>query len=373
MKILIDITYISSASYAGIVVYAYRLLNGFLKLLMNKDIVLLVTSENRNLIQQLYPEFKLVCVSSKRENIILKLPHFKRFFYQKEIDDIIKSNKIDIILSPYITVNSIVTSSVPQIGVLHDVQTYILKKKQFIKRIIYRFFMNKVLNDLTEIVTISNYSKKSIKSIIPSVKTPVSVIYNSVTILESEHWEFLTTLKPYILNVNTLEPYKNLKTLIESFGIIKDKVPHNLVIKGKRLPYWDVVILPLIKKLELENRIILIDQKLDDAKLADLYVNAEIFVSPSLMEGFGFTPIEAAMYTIPVITTKEAALYETTMGLLNYYEPATDPMALANVILRIIQNKPQQSELENISKIFIEQYSIDKQAKQFNILLQKYL
>lgn len=43
-----------------------------------------------------------------------------------------------------------------------------------------------------------------------------------------------------------------------------------------------------------------------------LYSNASLFVSPSLMEGFGFTPIEAAIHCVPVVCTKETALYETT-------------------------------------------------------------
>ncbi|MGG6499382.1 UNVERIFIED_CONTAM: glycosyltransferase, partial [Bacteroidetes bacterium 56_B9] len=76
----------------------------------------------------------------------------------------------------------------------------------------------------------------------------------------------------------------------------KEEISHNLIIKAKRLPYWDEQVLPLIKELGIDGRIKLIDNKYSEAEMHKLYSNASLFVSPSLMEGFGFTPIEAAIH-----------------------------------------------------------------------------
>ena len=55
--------------------------------------------------------------------------------------------------------------------------------------------------------------------------------------------------------------------------------------------------------------------------MASLYQGADLFVSPSLMEGFGFTPIEAAMHQVPVISSKEGCFVEAGGSETKYIDP----------------------------------------------------
>ena len=89
------------------------------------------------------------------------------------------------------------------------------------------------------------------------------------------------------------------------------------------------------------------------------------------MEGFGFTPIEAAMYKTSVISSKETALFETTMGLLDYYEPATDFNVLSEKIYSVLSNSQNEEHLLKVSNTYEKTYSPLNQAKYFDLLFNQ--
>ena len=368
-NILVDLTYISN-SFAGVSVFAYRLLDGLKEI--HTDSVrfyLLVSNGNEQIVRQRMPEYEFITF----ESMILcgKTPPLRRFINESRLNTIIKKKKIDLLFSPYINLDSLTTGIIPHIGVLHDTQSFKLKGKQRIKKMIHDFFMFNLLNGLTEIITISYYSQKSLKEILPRLTTPISVIYNSISVCNPVYKKEVNDLKPYILNVNTLLPYKNLETLVRAFIRLKNKIPHKLIIKAKKLPYWTQVILPLVEKEALSDRVILISEDYSDAEIAALYASADLFVSPSLMEGFGFTPIEAAIHETPVICSTETALPETTLNLLNYYAPATDDLVLSEKIWKILSECHLES-LHEISRKFMNVYSLHRQSSQFLEKLLEY-
>lgn len=166
----------------------------------------------------------------------------------------------------------------------------------------------------------------------------------------------------YILSISTLWPYKNVLTIVEAFIALIDLIPHKLVIVGRETEYWSKIIMPLIYKNNIEDRILHLPEVSND-DLVFLYKHADLYVSASMHEGFGYTPIEAAIYGVPVITTKETALPETTMDLLNYYEPSCDSNSLKNKILDVLQNYPKEMELNKISQTFKTRYNYIQQAQ----------
>ena len=175
----------------------------------------------------------------------------------------------------------------------------------------------------------------------------------------------------YILYVSTLYKYKNVITLLKAFFLIKDEIEHKLIIIGKSPDQsWEKEAFPFIKQNKLDNRIIHISESVSDEALANYYANADLLVHPSTKEGFGFTPIEAAIHKIPVITNKDTALYETTKGLLNYYTPSTDEKELAEVMKKVLRHPQRMKELEKISDIFKTEYDYRSQAeKLYNYII----
>lgn len=360
MRILFDLTYVAPNSVSGVTNYAYRLLRGLKEYSTNYHIILLVTNENLNTIKYNICDYELVVIQLRTYN---KLPCFDGLLNKKRLEKIINELNIDLFVSPYISSCSLYTTQIPSLGVFHDAQGLKLNRNP-IKQFVYNIFIKHILKKQTNVVTISNFAKKDILKYFPALRCKINVIYNSIQPLVYYSCKKNKT-DPYILNVNTLESYKNLITLVKAMDLLQEKIPHLLYVKAKRLPYWDNVILPYISGHNLLNRVKLIEEKYSEEEMAFLYRNADLFVSPSLMEGFGYTPIEAAVYGTPVICSKESALYETTRGLLNYYSPATDEKELAACILRQITNPMDEKILFSISNNYINYYSPKNQAKQF--------
>lgn len=359
-----DLTYVQKNIVTGVSIYSNRLLEGFKQCEFDRNIILLVTNQNRDIVQASMPGYDTITISLWN---ISRIPHLRGLLNLKNINKLIKKEQIDIFFSPFICLSGLYTTKVPFIGVFHDAQGFALKKSK-LKQLAHNVFTKRILNKLLVLVTISSFAKSDILQKIPGFKVPIHLIYNSFGGIKNSYSARDKNSFPYILNVNTLEPYKNLITLVKAFNLLKDKIPHMLYVKAKRLSYWDIVILPYIKQNGLTDRVKLIESCFTETEMDNLYFNADLFVSPSLMEGFGATPIEAALHKIPVICSKETALFETTKGLLNYYEPATDEFVLRNKILAVLQSP--KDNLGQIAEIFEESYSEKRQAREFISLFE---
>jgi glycosyltransferase involved in cell wall biosynthesis len=117
---------------------------------------------------------------------------------------------------------------------------------------------------------------------------------------------------PYLLFVSTLEPRKNINTLVQAFEILKQKykIPHHLILIGKK--GWKyTAILETIESSPVQNCIHQLDY-LDDRQLVQFYQQATAFLYPSYYEGFGLPVLEAMTLGIPVITSNQSSLPEVT-------------------------------------------------------------
>ena len=366
MKILIDCSFMNSTQVSGVYNCTYRLLNGFKDLNdVTLEIHIIIQPQEKEYFTKLFTSFTLLLLPKRLSMVIKKIPHLKGYIYSSFIDKYIVKKNIDIFFCPYMSIDSLFCSKAKQVGILHDAQTYILKKNQFVKGKIYKFFMDRILDKNTFIVTISEEARKNIQKQLPYLKAPLYLIHNSVIVSRKMIGVKDIENQKYILFVNTLMEYKNIETLIRAFFLIKDKIPHILLIKARSTEFWQKKMIPLINDLKLMNRVVLYEKNLSDEEMAFLYNKAEIFVSTSLMEGFGYTPIEAAIYKTSVITTKIPVILETSKGLFHYYEPAKDYKILSSTIYNLLQNPDSSETLSDISKKLESLYLPVEQARKF--------
>lgn len=366
MKVLVDLTYITENGHSGVETFALRLIKQFV-LYEKMNFVFLVSSEGENRIKSLVQEHCII--------FEIKTPISKRFYWfnsmynAKELNAIVKRENIDLFFIPFVRVTGLTCSSVPMVGIVHDMAPCYIAG--YIKNYISSIFFIQKIRLTNMLIAISNITLKEIIDIAKIENERVSVVYNGLVQPNNQVKPFITD-KPYILYVNTLEKYKNVETLIKAINLIKDSIPHKLIIKAKKTIHYEKVIVPLIDELKLKNRIELIDDIFSDDEMTALYKGADLFVSPSTMEGFGYTPIEAAINGCPVICSAIPALLESTKGLLNYYNNPYDYLELSQKILELL-HKGKNEELIHISRTFIDCYSVEKQASKIIKVIERFI
>ncbi len=113
----------------------------------------------------------------------------------------------------------------------------------------------------------------------------------------------------YVLFVGNLEPKKNLRLLIEAFFAAKmhRKLPHKLVLAGQQ--GWGIDWKRLIRDLNVQDFVLFADF-VPQAALPALYSLADLFVMPSIVEGFGLPVLEAMACGCPVLGSAIPALRE---------------------------------------------------------------
>jgi alpha-1,3-rhamnosyl/mannosyltransferase len=118
---------------------------------------------------------------------------------------------------------------------------------------------------------------------------------------------------PYVLYLGTLDPRKNLPTLIDAFAeLVAEGRPEYLVLGGAQ-GWAPNELLSRIARHGLEARIHL-PGYIAEADLPFVYAGAALFVYPSLLEGFGFPPLEAMAAGVPVIASDTSSLRENLEG-----------------------------------------------------------
>jgi glycosyltransferase involved in cell wall biosynthesis len=148
---------------------------------------------------------------------------------------------------------------------------------------------------------------------------------------------------PFILSLGTLQPRKNYSRLISAFAQVADvsrwidgrPTTHNLVIVGKQGWLFDSIKAD-VARLGVRTRVIFPGYAAEE-DLPAFYRAADLFVFPSLYEGFGLPPLEAMACGTPVVTSNVSSLPEV-VGDAGLTVDPTDIYALVNAMSRALQD-----------------------------------
>jgi glycosyltransferase involved in cell wall biosynthesis len=168
----------------------------------------------------------------------------------------------------------------------------------------------------------------------------------------------------YVLSLNTLEPRKNIKSVISAFAqtVTEEKIGSlNLVLTGTKGWKYESIFDEISKYPSLKNRIIFTGY-VDDDDLAPLYSDALVFVYPSYYEGFGLPPLEAMQCGCPVISSNKSSLPEVVGDAAIMVSP-DDLDSISQGILDIYRNKNLYEMMKKKSLARAKLFSWEKCAK----------
>lgn len=221
----------------------------------------------------------------------------------------------------------------------------------------------------TKIIAVSNTTKKDIIDIFNVSEEKIEVIYHGT------NFNSIIEVKPnfdiesdrYLLYTGTRQNYKNFFTFIVSVApLLKEFKDLHLICTGSE---FNVVEKRWIKDLDIEGKV-----KsyfcVTDNELLYLYKNAECFVFPSLYEGFGFPILEAFSANCPVVTSNGGSLKEIASNAAIYFNPK-DIKEMRESVYKVISDRSLKTELVNLGKIRLNDFSWDKCRFETNLLYSK--
>ncbi|MCK5377791.1 MAG: glycosyltransferase family 4 protein [Acidobacteria bacterium] len=164
----------------------------------------------------------------------------------------------------------------------------------------------------------------------------------------------------YVLFVSTLEPRKNVVGILEAFAIAVDRgYSGHLVLVGR----WGWRTENIRKTLETspaKDRIIHLDY-VERRQLAGLYREADAFLFPSWLEGFGLPLLEAMACGTPVVTSNRSAMPEVAGSAALCVDPA-DPSAIASALMDMLENPDHKRALSEAGRRRAALFSWDEAA-----------
>jgi glycosyltransferase involved in cell wall biosynthesis len=236
----------------------------------------------------------------------------------------------------------------PYVVTVHDLTTLLQKDLNSLIDVLYWQTVEPLtVRHAVQVVTVSHDAAKDIERFYGVPEQSVRVIYwaphtrftpiHDAQRLEDLHQRY-TLPKRYILFLGILARKKNLPTLLKSLAHLRDrdpKAPH-LVVVGRRYPQSDdTESVPMIRQLGLDDYVHFTGS-VPDEDLPLFYAASELYVLPSLHEGFGIPCLEAMACGTPVIVTRGGALAEIVGNAGWVVDDPMDHIGLAAAIERVL-------------------------------------
>lgn len=217
-----------------------------------------------------------------------------------------------------------------------------------------------------EIITYMNFPEEKITVIYHGVDHNLYKKYNENIIQETKNKFNLNN--DFLLFVGSIEPRKNLLTLLKAYHILSNDIKKNYPLVLIGFKGWENK--EIMQEIEAEKEHIKYLGYLSNKELAHVYNLATLFIYPSLYEGFGIPPLEAMACGTAVIASNVASLPEACGDAAEYINP-NDSNDIAEKIVDLLTNNTKRKALVKKGFEHAKDFSWDKASKAHMKVFQK--
>lgn len=265
----------------------------------------------------------------------------------------------------------------PAVVTVHDLA--FMRYPQFFRpslRLYQRRFTARSVARATHVVAVSESTKRDLIELMRVPEERLHVIYPGIAadfqpvgdpkILASFRAKHGLPER-YLLYLGTLEPRKNLLTLVEAYarlrGQMADAPP--LVLAGAKGWYYEPLF-SRVRALGLERFVVFPGYVARDEQPL-WYAGAELFVFPSLYEGFGLPVVEALACGTPTITSNVSSLPEVAGDVAWQVDPRSAE-ALARLMREVLADGAARDRMARAGPAWARQFSITRMARAYATL-----
>lgn len=280
-----------------------------------------------------------------------------------------KIPKCDLFWSPHYNIPLFPIRAKKRIATIHDACHLALSGNFSLVETAYaRFVMGRAVRGSQVAITISQFSKSELDRYFGV--QGIEVIPNG---MDRGHFQRVADpvrldavrkkyglRDPFLLYVGNRKPHKNLSRLIAAF----------LAIEDSRMSSWKLV---LVGKgsdpIAVDPRILTLGEVLEE-DLPAVYSLAELFVFPSLYEGFGLPPLEAMSCGCPTIVSQAASLPEVCGDASVYVNPESVE-DISRAISRVALNESLKQELVRKGLARVREFRWSESAEKYRKLFEE--
>jgi glycosyltransferase involved in cell wall biosynthesis len=249
----------------------------------------------------------------------------------------------------------------PRVVTIHDLS--FLVAPEFAEPSLVRYLTDAVPRSLAAaavVVTVSASVAADVATAYPTIRDKLVAIPNGVR-LPPDQVPRAPQARPTILTVGTIEPRKNISTLLRAMPIVRSTHPDAILQVAGRVGWRAAEVVAELRSAEAAGISQFIEAP-DDEQLETLYAGATLAVFPAWHEGFGLPVLEAMARGLPVVASDIPALRETGADAAGYADPA-NAESIADAILTFLDNRALRDEFATRGIARAGRYSWNETAR----------